>query len=184
MGFAFATSASAHTAVRTQASHGQHVLSGGEGFYEIDLNAYCKALGYPGLSPYLQEYDVYGWRCVDWSGNLVQFDMHNACRWSMNSDFGADRVSNFYDPLSVRCFKGSEAGSPDLFGYCQSRWMRAQIWGGSVYDWWCIDAGGGRHMIDFTDACRWQFGDFAPVARFDYFYQYDTWQCWGFGLPV
>jgi hypothetical protein len=152
------------------------------GFFGIDLNAYCQSLGHTGAT--LDGSTMYNWVCVDQSGNQVGFDLTYACQWSMNSQWGEDRIGNFYDPSSLKCFSGSKAGGLDLNAYCQSLGHTgATLDGKTVYDWRCVDQNGNHVSFSPTAACEWTFGSWA-FDRFGNFEDPSSIQCWGFGHPV
>lgn len=53
----------------------------------------------------------------------------------------------------------SGLGSLDLRSYCQSLgYSQVTTVGTTIYDWRCVNAGGGQANIDLTNACRWQYG--------------------------
>ena len=55
--------------------------------------------------------------------------------------------------------QASNLGGLDLNSYCQSLgYSQVTTVGTTVYDWRCVNAGGGQANIDMTNACRWQYG--------------------------
>lgn len=83
-------------------------------------------------------------------------------------------------------------GKPDFDGYCRATGQgRAQlirkdasqqtgysgayyINGRNAYGWYCENSISG---INVNDACRRLYG--VPIARFQNFYDKNSWQCWG-----
>jgi hypothetical protein len=68
----------------------------------VNLDGYCRSIG--DVRSTLVGKTAYDWRCVTSSGGKAGIDMTKACRWQYNDPEAIDRVSNFYDPYSWRCW--------------------------------------------------------------------------------
>ncbi len=68
----------------------------------INLNGYCQAGGYTGVS--LDGKTAYDWRCVSQSGQHVGIDMSHACYWQYNNVSIVARMANYYNPSSWQCW--------------------------------------------------------------------------------
>jgi len=65
----------------------------------LDLDAYCRAKGYTGVS--LEENNAHGWKCRDSGGGLHGMDLYDACAWQYGR--GRPIYGDFNDPCSWKC---------------------------------------------------------------------------------
>ena len=150
-------------------------------FGGLDLNSYCQARGYDGVS--LDGTTAYDWHC-DLGGATYSIDMHDACGWQYGSAPGGWYPHyNYGDPYSWTCWRGSgvNRGGLDLNSYCQARgYDGVSLDGTTAYDWHC-DLGGATYGIDLVDACSWQYAPAYSGAwepRYSDFNNPYSWSCW------
>jgi hypothetical protein len=70
----------------------------------VNLDGYCRSIGYLGTT--LVSKNAYGWRCVPSSegDQLVGINMRSACQWQYNAPKAIDRMGNYHDPYSWKCW--------------------------------------------------------------------------------
>ncbi|MEU1843003.1 hypothetical protein [Micromonospora sediminicola] len=146
----------------------------------LDLGAYCRSLG--AADAVLTGGTAYDWHCRGGDGRLGDLTFEAACRWTYRTDAATDRIGDFYDPTSVRCWRvRADVVAPDLTRWCQVTGnSTAELRGGTVYDWRCVRysrAGVTYSDVDVLAACRETTFGYATVERFVRFGDPYSWQC-------
>ncbi|BEL07065.1 hypothetical protein Q0Z83_052560 [Actinoplanes sichuanensis] len=146
----------------------------------LDLGAYCRSIGYSDAT--LTGSTAYDWHCVSGSGQQGSLAFDAACRWTYSSDYAVDRIGDFYDPTSVRCWLVQrDVVTPVFADYCTGKgYSDAALLGTTVYDWHCVQysrAGPTYYDIDIAAACNTLTHGYAKLDRFVNFYDASTWQC-------
>jgi hypothetical protein len=145
----------------------------------LDLGAYCRSTGHADAA--LTGPTAYDWHCVGGSGNGdLAFDA--ACRWTYGTEHAVDRIGEFRDPTSVRCWRVQpDVVTPDFTAYCTGKgYSGAALLGTTVYDWHCVQysrAGPTYYDVDVAAVCRDTTFGYATVDRFVNFHDAATWQC-------
>ncbi|MEU8659166.1 hypothetical protein [Actinoplanes philippinensis] len=146
----------------------------------LDLGAYCRSIGYADAT--LTGSTAYDWHCVSGSGQQGDLAFDAACRWTYSSDYAVDRIGDFHDPASVRCWLVQrDVVTPVFADYCTGKgYSDAALLGTTVYDWHCVQysrAGPTYYDIDIAAACNTLTHGYAKLDRFVNFYDASTWQC-------
>jgi hypothetical protein len=146
----------------------------------LDLGAYCRSAGYADAA--LTGSTAYDWHCVSGSGQQGDLAFDAACRWTYASDYAVDRIGDFFDPASVRCWLVQpDVVTPVFADYCTGKgYSDAALLGTTVYDWHCVQysrAGPTYYDIDVAAACTDLTHGYAKLNRFVNFYDASTWQC-------
>ncbi|SBT40270.1 hypothetical protein [Micromonospora auratinigra] len=146
----------------------------------LDLGAYCRSLG--AADAVLTGGTAYDWHCRAGDGRQSALAFDAACRWTYRTDAAVDRIGNFYDPTSVRCWRvRADVITPDFTRWCQATGRSdAVLLGGTVYDWRCVSysrAGVTYADVDVLAACRETTFGYATVERFVSFGDARSWQC-------
>ncbi|MEU4623900.1 hypothetical protein AB0G04_28490 [Actinoplanes sp. NPDC023801] len=146
----------------------------------LDLGAYCRSIGYADAA--LTGSTAYDWHCVSGDGRQGDLAFDAACRWAYATEHAVDRIADFHDPRSVRCWRVQpHVVTPDFAEYCtRTGYSDAALLGTTVYDWHCVRysrAGPTYHDIDVAAACHELTYGYAGLNRFVNFYDAATWQC-------
>jgi hypothetical protein len=146
----------------------------------LDLTAYCRSVGAADAT--LTGGTAYDWHCRNADGRLTDLAFDAACRWTYRTDAAVDRIGNFYDPTSVRCWRvRADVVTPDFTRWCQATGHSgAVLTGGTVYDWRCVSysrAGVTYSDVDVLGTCRETTLGYATVERFVSFRDAYSWQC-------
>lgn len=145
----------------------------------LDLGAYCRSIGYADAT--LTGSTAYDWHCAGGSGQGdLAFDA--ACRWAYGNVHAVDRIGEFHDPTSVRCWRVQpDVVTPDFTAYCTGKgYSDAALLGTTVYDWHCVRysrAGPTYYDVSVPDVCRETTLGYATVDRFVNFHDAHSWQC-------
>ncbi|HVB73699.1 MAG TPA: hypothetical protein VNE38_09110 [Ktedonobacteraceae bacterium] len=69
----------------------------------IDMDGYCRSLGYDG---FLVGTNAYTWTCNDKNdpGNNIRVNTLLACKWTNKNPSALDRLPDFYNPYSWQCW--------------------------------------------------------------------------------
>lgn len=139
-----------------------------------DWNGYCEATGQHGARLDAAQH-AYGWHCT--VPTRYGASPRAVCRWTFGTSRAVDVVTDFYDPDSWQCWQvGGELGRLDFGAYCRrTGHAGAVLVRENAYGWYCTDDTAG---IDADQACDLLYGG-TDVARFQNFYDKDSWQCWG-----
>src|SRR5437868_1685875 len=80
----------------------------------VDLNGYCKSIGYVRAS--LDGTTVYNWHCRNANNNAFGISMNSACRWEYPAarPLATARPLNFYNAYSWQCFSARQFGWANL----------------------------------------------------------------------
>jgi serine/threonine protein kinase len=144
-----------------------------------DWNGYCQATG-QGPVTLVTANHAYGWHCT--KATTLGDDANAVCAWTFNRPLNqtTNTVTNFYDPNSWQCWSASmQLSAPDWNGYCQATGQGpvTLVTADNAYGWHCTKAT--TLGDDARAVCAWTNGASTPVvARFQSFYDPNTWQCW------
>lgn len=146
----------------------------------LDLGAYCRSQG--SVDAVLTGSTAYDWHCVGADGRRSDLTFEAACRWTYATGSAVDRIGDFRDPASVRCWRvAPETVAPDFENYCTSKGHSASVLlGSTVYDWRCVNysRGGPTYFaVDVLAVCQKTTAGAATVERFVNYYDARTWQC-------
>ncbi|MGB2571935.1 hypothetical protein ACPFP2_26315 [Micromonospora citrea] len=146
----------------------------------LDLSAYCRSQG--ASDAVLTGGTAYDWHCRTADGRRTGLTFDAACRWTYATDSAVDRIGDFYDPTSVRCWRvRADVVAPDFRRWCQATGHSdAALLGTTVYDWRCVtySRGGPTYSdVDVLAACRETTFGYATVERFVSFRDAYSWQC-------
>jgi hypothetical protein len=146
----------------------------------LDIGAYCRSLGKAGAT--LTGSTAYDWHCVGADGRHSDLLLDEACRWTYATGDAVDRIGDFRDPTSVKCWRvAATVVAPDFENYCTSTGHSASILRGTtVYDWQCVNysRGGPTYFsVDVLAVCRRATAGTATIDRFVNFRDARSWQC-------
>ncbi|MFC0006361.1 hypothetical protein [Micromonospora siamensis] len=146
----------------------------------LDLGAYCRSVG--AADAVLDGGTAYDWHCRTGDGRRNDLSFDAACRWTYRTDAAVDRIGDFYDPTSVRCWRvRADVVTPDFTRWCQATGhSEATLVGATAYGWRCVSysrAGVTYSDIDVLAACRETTFGYATVERFVDFRDARSWQC-------
>lgn len=158
-------------------------------FGGLDLDAYCRAHGAAAAVATLDGPTAYDWHCRSAPGApAASLSFTDACRSQYPPGGYAqvvDRIGDFHDPSSVRCWgvhTAQPTSIPDLAAYCADHGhTTAVLLGATVYDWKCADATGStRQLSDLSlpDVCLWEAGEEFGLDRFRDFNDPYSWECY------
>ncbi|GIE84623.1 hypothetical protein [Actinoplanes regularis] len=146
----------------------------------LDVGAYCRSIGYSDAA--LTGSTAYDWHCVAGDGSQHDLTFEAACRWAYGTDAAVDRIDNFNDPKSVKCWRvTSTVVAPAINDYCVSTGHSASaLLGSTVYDWHCVNYSRVNPVyfdVSLPAVCRYTTGTTATIDRFVNFRNSSTWQC-------
>jgi hypothetical protein len=140
-----------------------------------DFNGFCEANG-EGPVALVAADEAYGWRCTQ--PNSIGDNATDVCQWTNQSGAVIDTLPDYDDPNSWQCWTTSgELGPIDWNTYCADKgWGTAVDTGqNDAYTWTCsaTDAG-----LDAQDACDVLYSTTTAIARFQDYFDENSWQCW------
>lgn len=146
----------------------------------LDIGAYCRSIGYTDAT--LTGSTAYDWHCVAGDGSKHDLTFEAACRWTYGTDAAVDRIGNFADPTSTRCWRVTSAVvTPAINDYCTSTGhSAAALLGTTVYDWHCVNYSRVDPVyfdVSLPAVCQYTVGSSATIDRFVNFNDASTWQC-------
>ena len=77
----------------------------------MDLDGYCKHLGYSDARLDPTQKNVNGWGCLRPDGIQVGMDLYDLCNWQYGNSFPIPKYSDYNDPYSWYC-SATESGLP------------------------------------------------------------------------
>ena len=78
---------------------------------DMDLDGYCRSLGYNGARIDPTQYNVNSWGCLKSDGTQAGMDLYDLCRWQYGGRLPYPEYSEYNDPYSWFC-SSEDLGSP------------------------------------------------------------------------
>lgn len=78
---------------------------------DMDIDGYCRYLGYNGSRLDPTQQNVFGWGCLKSDGTQAGMDLYGLCKWQYNGSLPYPEYSNYDDPYSWFC-SSEDLGSP------------------------------------------------------------------------
>ncbi|WP_433518647.1 hypothetical protein ACQP2T_26015 [Nonomuraea sp. CA-143628] len=131
----------------------------------VDLNGYCRSIGYDGAKKVVNHFD--GWRCYIGTTE-VGLSVAGACQWQFSplvaAGYPVTASTNGNSAGEWKCH--ATAGTTEFFkgmnlaGFCQSiGYNGAKHLGDNVTGWVCTRNDGAQIRLDLHAACTWQHAD-------------------------